>query len=489
MKKLLVLTVLFFLLSVTNLFADCTTTISGGIIVNQTWTQEGSPYCVDGDIFVESLVIEPGVRVEFSGNYVLEVEGVLTAIGSEGAPILFTKADAADGWQGILFDHTPAGSQLKHCQIEYSINSGIRIIDSIQVIENCSIANNHSDNRGGGISISLTSSTNELVLKECRICSNTSLTHGGGIYINASTGSLTLMNCEINNNRNNKDYNNGNYHGGGIYCVSAAAKLSLINCEVRDNYAYSRCRSRSCGAACYGGGVYVSKGNILFKNCIIDSNSSTASAGGDRTEYGYSYGAGIYQSKGALLLTNCIISNNSPVASGDKIYEYGGGVYTADATISIENCTIAYNTKQGIFNSDGIVTAINSIVYWNSGTQFSGNAMVTYSDVEMPDPMDIWPGEGNINADPFFENLFTLKIRCDYSPCVDAGSPQPWYNDLYFPPSCKTERNDMGAHGGPLVSSCDVGYCEGDFDKDGDVDSSDLAVFAADFGRTDCCPR
>lgn len=28
--------------------------------------------------------------------------------------------------------------------------------------------------------------------------------------------------------------------------------------------------------------------------------------------------------------------------------------------------------------------------------------------------------------------------------------------------------------------------CEGDFDSDGDVDGSDLAVFAADFGRTDC---
>jgi hypothetical protein len=28
--------------------------------------------------------------------------------------------------------------------------------------------------------------------------------------------------------------------------------------------------------------------------------------------------------------------------------------------------------------------------------------------------------------------------------------------------------------------------CEGDFDTDGDVDGSDLAAFAADFGRTDC---
>lgn len=32
----------------------------------------------------------------------------------------------------------------------------------------------------------------------------------------------------------------------------------------------------------------------------------------------------------------------------------------------------------------------------------------------------------------------------------------------------------------------EVMTCEGDFDHDGDVDGSDLAVFAADFGRTDC---
>jgi len=29
--------------------------------------------------------------------------------------------------------------------------------------------------------------------------------------------------------------------------------------------------------------------------------------------------------------------------------------------------------------------------------------------------------------------------------------------------------------------------CEGDFDFDGDVDGTDLAIFAVDFGRTDCC--
>ena len=36
------------------------------------------------------------------------------------------------------------------------------------------------------------------------------------------------------------------------------------------------------------------------------------------------------------------------------------------------------------------------------------------------------------------------------------------------------------------VVSITLGSCKGDFDNDGDVDGSDLAVFAADFGRTDC---
>jgi hypothetical protein len=34
-------------------------------------------------------------------------------------------------------------------------------------------------------------------------------------------------------------------------------------------------------------------------------------------------------------------------------------------------------------------------------------------------------------------------------------------------------------------TDCD-GDCKGDFDKDGDCDGTDLSVFAADFGRTDC---
>ena len=41
-------------------------------------------------------------------------------------------------------------------------------------------------------------------------------------------------------------------------------------------------------------------------------------------------------------------------------------------------------------------------------------------------------------------------------------------------------------HIGAWVAASAIAVCEGDFSGDGDMDGSDLAIFAADFGRTDC---
>ncbi|CAD7773487.1 hypothetical protein DMNBHIDG_00770 [Candidatus Methanoperedenaceae archaeon GB37] len=46
--------------------------------------------------------------------------------------------------------------------------------------------------------------------------------------------------------------------------------------------------------------------------------------------------------------------------------------------------------------------------------------------------------------------------------------------------SCK------GGQSPPFTGKYESTLCEGDFDHDGDVDGSDLAIFAEDFGRTDC---
>ncbi len=79
--------------------------------------------------------------------------------------------------------------------------------------------------------------------------------------------------------------------------------------------------------------------------------------------------------------------------------------------------------------------------------------IVQYSNVDGG-----WEGEGNIDLDP----MFTDPENDDYtflpsSPCIDAGNPDPTYNDPEDPndpgfplwPSQGTLRNDMGCYGGP----------------------------------------
>ncbi len=85
----------------------CTTTVPGGSLGGAAWTLAGSPYCVEGDISVSLLTIDPGVEVYVDGEFQINVVSRITAIGTEEMPILFSaKSPEAPGnqrWQGIKF--------------------------------------------------------------------------------------------------------------------------------------------------------------------------------------------------------------------------------------------------------------------------------------------------------------------------------------------------------------------------------------------------
>ncbi len=211
----------------------------------------------------------------------------------------------------------------------------------------------------------------------------------------------------------------GSAAGGGIYC-GANSQTVVEHNIVEDNQ---------------DGGLCAWRANPRIQYNVIRNNTS---AGPGAVE-----GGGIYCFQvTATIRNNLIVGNTATV---------GGGVFYYYSSCDIQNNTIvnnaAHNWGGGIAFSyninmpcPGVIR--NNIVWGNFSDQIVRACDVRYCDVQGDSS-----GNGNLSVDPQFVNLATGDYRLQStSPCVDAGDPDPAYNDP------DGSRNDMGAfplHGGP----------------------------------------
>lgn len=98
------------------------------------WTVEDSPYLLTGDVEVPEgtmLVIQPGVVVRAMGNYRLNVNGELQAIGTEQDSIRFENGQTPPTmtWKGVRLANNFLQSNFMHCIFEYA-EYGISAVDS-----------------------------------------------------------------------------------------------------------------------------------------------------------------------------------------------------------------------------------------------------------------------------------------------------------------------------------------------------------------------
>lgn len=438
--KNLVLTISLYCLSLA-LFGQ--TSVSG-TQVNQIWGINGSPYHVVGDILVAGLTIEPGVEVVVQGNYLIDVAGVITAIGTPCDTITFTKSDTIASWKGIRFQNSSPGSVMKWCLIEHANSSGIRIIDSYPSLEYCLIQKNSTTQHGAGIKISLTN-LEDLDISNCNFRLNSSSTsysipasHGGGVWVDVDSGTVRFIDCIIEDNLTYRK--DGHTYGGGAWI---SGNTEFIRCRIQGNLARGQETIPGGSSAGRGGAIYMYDGICSIQNSELLTNTAKGTAaGGIQGNQGYASGGGIHQNNGQLDFINSICSSNIATSSHGTL---GGGVYVNTGIAYFENATIVWNSNHGIRNNNGTVNAINSIIYFNTnnGVQLDGTIGVTYSDVQ-----GTYPGIGNINFNPVFISQTNLQI-VPGSPCIDTGDTSFVYNDLCFPPALGTARNDMGAHGGP----------------------------------------
>ena len=154
------------------------------------------------------------------------------------------------------------------------------------------------------------------------------------------------------------------------------------------------------------------------------------------------------------------------------------------------NCTLNGNAASvnggALYNAiSSPMTLANCIVWGNGTSALYGSPTATYSCIEGA----LWPGIGNINADPRFAAAGDAHLLST-SPCIDAGNngavPAGVSTDLDGRPRFVDVPGipDSG-NGTPPIVDMGAYECAGtvrpDFDQDGDVDLVDFSFFQACF--------
>ena len=215
-----------------------------------TWDTIGSPYLIEGNITIpndSTLLINPGVRVEFQDSYTMFVQGRVLAQGRESDSIVFTAADTAAGFNSIRFLYTPVEndtSKFDYCAFTYGRAHGP-----------------YPDNFGGALSFI---DFGKIIVDRCRFAHNraihqTIVKPGGGAAIALLRCSPVIRNCIF-------EYNRG--------CIGAALVLSTDSTLVENNIFryneapyFSDYREGVAGAIfCKWWSHAVIRGNIFYSN-------------------------------------------------------------------------------------------------------------------------------------------------------------------------------------------------------------------------------
>jgi len=340
--------------------------------VSGVWDLAGSPYYIDGEIFLqpeEELTIEAGVDVIFNDLYKFTIFGQLTAAGTLEDPINFQPLDPNTGWHGLRFidgnlSELPANT-LSFCSFVggFALGEGndklggaIYCYNSANlIIENSYFFQNYAEWDGGAVYLEMGS---DVLISKCEFIQNSCSFYGGGIITYSSAP--VISDCLFQEN-------SSSIFGAGFSCWNNSAP-ELYNCRFIDNTA----------GACTG--LYSVSSTLIMADILFMDNV---------TDYGSGAACGLTSSSAEA--TNITAVNNVSPMSGGAFWLNGG-------TLNIYNSILWNNLPEEI--------------YVNSGTATAANSCIT----------DGFTGTNIITSDPQFIDYGGDDFHLtDSSPCIDTG--------------------------------------------------------------------
>jgi len=201
--------------------------------------------------------------------------------------------------------------------------------------------------------------------------------------------------------------------GPKVTIIDGRQRESVITADhldptaVLDGFTITNGKAKSFG----GGGVYIERGGVTIRNCIIRGN--------DASNGGAIWMIGSFVEADPVIENNLIIDNH---ASFD-----GGAVYANNSWALFRNNTVINNSSSFSDKTGGIHTVgfyspsptIVNCIIWGNGINLGGTASAIYSCIEGGGT-----GAGNISSDPMFVDAANgdYHLQAD-SPCIDAGDP------------------------------------------------------------------
>lgn len=175
----------------------------------------------------------------------------------------------------------------------------------------------------------------------------------------------------------------------------------------------------------YGGVFYTYNSDLVIEHCTFQHNRANRGAGIYaylgylRFRYNVCWDNEVYHCGGAInlgveypsVVARCVFYDNTSAPNN------GGALYFWDDHSQVINCTVVQNTSDAVLSINGSTTTFLNCIFWyNDMGEVYG---ATFSDIP-----GIWPGQGNISADPMFTNPGSNNFHLmPESPCIDAGNP------------------------------------------------------------------